>query len=93
MSCQWNIFRLPLKNFSSFKFIILNMITISCCFAHSFKIMCIPHPGWADVNLPRTTQAIRSGRGDKIDIAYIRCIDGREPEDFELWDFAEDGIR
>ena len=54
--------------------------------------MCIPQPVWDDVILPRTTQAILSGRGDEIDIAYIRCIDGREPEDFELWALAEDGI-
>ena len=66
------------------------MITISCRFAHSFKIMRIPQPGWADVILPRTAQAIRSGRGEKIDIACIRYIDGRVPKDFELWAFAED---
>ena len=68
------------------------MITISCCFAHSFKIMRIPQPGWADVILLRTSQAIWSGKGYKIDIAYIRCSDGREPEVFEFWAFAEDGI-
>ena len=68
------------------------MINISCRFAHSFKIMCIPQPGLADVFLPRTSQAICSGGGYKIDIAYIRCIDGREPKDFELWVFSEDVI-
>ena len=54
--------------------------------------MRIPQPEWTDVILPRTAQAIRSGRGVEIEIAYIRCIDGREPEAFELWDFSEDGI-
>ena len=54
--------------------------------------MRIPQPGWADVILLRTAQAICSSRGDEIDIAYIRCIDGREPEAFELWALAEDGI-
>ena len=60
------------------------MITISCHFAHSRKIMRIPQPGRAGVILPRTAQAIRSGRGDEIDIAYIRCIDSSEPKAFEF---------
>ena len=51
-----------------------------------------PKPGWADVILLRTAQAIHSGRGDEIDIAYICCIDTREPEAFKLWAFAEDGL-
>ena len=40
MSCQLNISSLnifPLKNFPSFKFRILNMITVCCRFARSFK--------------------------------------------------------
>ena len=69
------------------------MITISCRFSHSFKIMSIPQPGWADVILLCTNQAICSVRGDKIGIVYIRCIDGREPEAFELWAFSENRIR
>ena len=69
------------------------MITVSYSFAHSFKIMRIPHPEWTDVILPRTAQAIRFGRGGEIEIAYIRCIDGREPEAFELWALYEDGFR
>ena len=55
--------------------------------------MRIPQPVWADVIFPRIAQAIRSGRGDEIGIAYIRCIRGMVPEAFELWNFAEDGIR
>ena len=85
-------FRLPMKNFSSFKFRILNMITIICRFAHSFIIMRVHQPGWDDVILPRTAQSICSGRGDEIDIVHIRCINSRVPEAFELWAFAEDGI-
>ena len=69
------------------------MITVCCRFAHSFKIMRIPQPEWTDVILPRTAQDIRSGRGGEIEIAYIHCIDGREPEAFELWAFSEDRIR
>ena len=52
-----------------------------------------PHPGWTSVILPHLAQALLSGRGKKIEIAYIYCINGREPEAFELWAFAEDGIR
>ena len=69
------------------------MITISCHFALSFKIMRITQPKWAGIILLCTAQAIHSVRGDEIDIAYIRCIDIREPKAFELWDSAEDGIR
>ena len=29
----------------------------------------------------------------EIEVAYIRCIEGREPEVFELWAFDEDRIR
>ena len=35
-------FQFPAQKFSSFKFRILNMITVCCCFAHSFKIVRIP---------------------------------------------------
>ena len=55
--------------------------------------MRIPQPGWTGFILPRPAQALRSGRGGEIDIVYIRCIDGREPEAFELWAFAEDRFR
>ena len=54
--------------------------------------MLIPQPGWTGIILLRTVQYIPSGREDEIEIAYICCIDGREPEAFELWAFAEDGI-
>ena len=41
----------------------------------------------------RPVQRISNGRGGKVDVMYTRCIEGREPEVFELWDFSEDGIR
>ena len=50
--------------------------------------MCIPQPGWNDGILPHTAQALRSDRGGKIQIFYIRCIDGMEPEAFELWSLS-----
>ena len=65
---------------------------VSCRFAHSFKIVRIPQPRWTDVILPCIAQTICSGRGDEIDIAYIRCIDSRVTEAFENWALAEDGI-
>ena len=68
------------------------MITVSCCFAHSSKIMRISQTEWTDVIIPHTSQVLCSGRGGNIKIAYIRWIDGRYPEDFELWAFAEDEI-
>ena len=69
------------------------MITLCCRFAHSFKIMLIPQPGIPGVFPPRPVQALRFDRGGKIEVAYICFIEGREPEAFELWAFAEDGIR
>ena len=54
--------------------------------------MRIPQPGWAGIILQHTAQGICSGTGDEIDIAYIRCINVRVPEAFELWVFTEDGI-
>ena len=55
--------------------------------------MRVAQPGWTEVILPRPAQALRSGRGGKIEIAYIRCLHSMEPEDFERWAFAEDRIR
>ena len=69
------------------------MITVSCRFAHSFKIMRITQPAIPFVFRPHPSQALRSGRGGEIDVPYIRCLGGRVPEAFELWDLAEDGVR
>ena len=55
--------------------------------------MCIPQPGIPEVFPLRPAQALCTGRGGGIDVMYIRCIEGPEPEVFELWDFAEDRIR
>ena len=68
------------------------MITVCCRFAHSFKIMCMPQPGIPEVVPLSPVQALCSGRGGEIKVEYIRCIEVREPEAFELWAFAEDGI-
>ena len=93
MSCQWNIFSFPLKNFSSFKFRIINLITVCCRFAHSFKIMCIPQPACFEVVPSCTVERLSSGRGGEVDVWFTRCIKGREPKIYELLTFAEDGIR
>ena len=74
-------------------FIIINMITVCCRFTHSFKIMHIPQPGIPEVVLLRPVQALLSGRGGKTEVASIRFTEGREPKVFEIWAFAEEGIR
>ena len=56
------------------------------------KIICIPQPGIPEVVPPRPVQILRSGRGGEVDVMYTCCIEGQEPEVFELWDFSEDGI-
>ena len=83
-------FSFPLKNFSSFKFIILNMIAVSCCFDHNLKIICVSQPIIPFVVPPQPVQFLCSGRGGEIDVPYIRSIDGRVPEAFELWDLSEE---
>ena len=96
MSCQWNILKSEyflLKNLSSVEFRILNMITVCCCFAHSFKTMARREPVVFEVFLPRTVQRLSSGRGVKGDVWYTRCIEGQGPEINEIWTFAEDGTR
>ena len=55
--------------------------------------MCIPQPAIPFVVPLQPFQALCSGRGGEIDVSYIRCLDGWVPEDFELWDLAEDGVR
>ena len=87
------IFSVLLKNFSSLKFRMLNMITACCRFTHSFKIMRIPQPVITEVVPPCPVQALYSGRGGKIDVMYTHCIEGREPEVFGLWNFSKEGIR
>ena len=69
------------------------MINVCCRFDHSFKIMCIPHPVIPEVVPTRPVQALRAGRGGEIDVMYTSCIEGWEPEIFELWVCAEDRNR
>ena len=82
----------PLKNFSSFNFRILNMITVSCHFAHSFLIMHLPQPVIPVRAPPQPVTIIRSGSADVIEVPYIRCFNGRVPEAFEFWALADDGV-
>ena len=68
------------------------MITVSCRFAHSFKIMRITQPIIPFRSPPQPVQFLCSGRGGKIDVLYIRSIDGQVPKTYELWPLAEDGV-
>ena len=54
--------------------------------------MRIPQPVCSEVVPPRNVQTFRSGRGGEVDVIFTRCVEGQEPEIFELWAFAEDGI-
>ena len=83
----------PLKKFSSFNLRILNMITVSCRFAHSFKIMRIP---WNIIPVrapPQQVTVIWSSSAVVTEVPYIRCLNGWVPEAFELWALADDGVR
>ena len=68
------------------------MITVSCCFAHSFKIVRIPQPIIPVRATPQPVTVLRYGRADVIEVPYIPCLHGRVPEAFELWALAEDGV-
>ena len=41
---------------------------------------------------PSPVQALCSGRGGKIDVPYISCLNGPVPEAYELWTLAEDRV-
>ena len=83
----------PLKNSSSFKFGFLNMITICFYLAHSFKTMARNEPVAVQAVPPCTVQAICSGRGGEYRVWFTRCVGVREPEIYELWNFAKDRNR
>ena len=68
------------------------MITVSFRFARSFKIMCIPQPIIPVCAPPQLVTVLRSGSADLIEVPYIRCLNRRVPEDFELWALANDGV-
>ena len=80
------------QKFSSLNFQIINMITVSCSFAHGFKIMRIPQPIIPFLAPQKLVTVLCSGSADVIEIPYIRCLDGRVPERYELWALAEDGV-
>ena len=54
--------------------------------------MCIPQTAIPFVVPPHPAQYLCSGRGAKIDVPYICCLDGQVTEAFEPWDLAEDGV-
>ena len=69
------------------------MITVSCGFAHSFKIMRIPQPIIPVRAPPQPVTVLWSGSADVIKVPYIHCLNGQVPEAFELWALADDGVR
>ena len=54
--------------------------------------MRIPQPVTPFRVSPQPVQSLRSGRGDEINVPYIRCLDGRMPEAYEIWALAEDRV-
>ena len=68
------------------------MIASSYCFAHSFKIMCVPQSIVPLRAPPQPIQVLRSGRGGEIDVPYIHCLDDRVPKTYEFWALAEDRV-
>ena len=68
------------------------MITVSCSFAHSFKIMRLPQP-IIPVRAPlQPVTVLRSGSADALEVPYIRCLNGRVTKVFEFWALSEDGV-
>ena len=68
-------------------------MTVCCCFAHCFKTMARREPVVFEVLPPRNVQRLSSGRRDGGNVWYTRCIEGQEPDIYELWNFAENVTR
>ena len=68
------------------------MITVCCRFAHSFKTMARREPVVFEMFPPRTVKRIISGRGGEGNVWFTHCIEGQEPDIYELWTFADDII-
>ena len=69
------------------------MITVSCIFDHSFKSVSITQKIIPVRAPPQPVTVIRSGSADALEAPYIRCLDGRVPKVFEVWDITEDVVR
>ena len=55
--------------------------------------MCTSNPIVSVYAPPQPVTVLRSGSADVIEVPYIRCLQGRVPEAFELWDLTEGGVR
>ena len=56
------------------------------------KACVYPSLSFISVPLPQPVTVLHSGSGDKIKVLYIRCLDGRVPECYQLWALTEDGV-
>ena len=54
--------------------------------------MRIPQPIVPVFVTPQSVTVLWSGSADVIGVPYIRCLNGRVPEAFELWVLADDGV-
>ena len=68
------------------------MISVIFCFAHSLKIMRIHQSIIPFRAPPKPVTVLCSVSGDEIKVPYIRCLNGRGPECYELWALNEDGV-
>ena len=55
--------------------------------------MRIPNPIIPFRAPPKPVTVLRSGSSDVTEVPYIRCLNCRMPEAFELWDLADNGVR
>ena len=69
------------------------MVTVLFRLARSFKIMARRELVAVQVAPPCTVQVLRSSRGGEEGVWFTRCVEGREPEIYELYTFAKDGTR
>ena len=88
-SSHLNIFQL--KNISSFKLRIFNIVAVCLYLAYSsLRNFCNTMHRREPAGVIR--QPFRSGNRGEDGIEFVCCVDGREPQIHELWSFAEDGI-
>ena len=69
------------------------MITVSCRFARSFKIVCLPQPIIPVRGPAQSVTVLWSGSADMLEVPYICCLNWRVPKAFELWALVDNGVR
>ena len=83
--------KFPVKNISSFRLRILNIVAVCLYLAHS-SLRNVRNTMTRHKQVGVIRQPFRSGKGREDRIEFVHCVEGWEPQIHELWSFAKDGI-